>query len=38
MTKAEMAEYLSKHRREFPEYSDAEIDFVLNKWNGECEK
>lgn len=37
MTKSEMAEYIRKHREEFPEYTDAEIKYVLKKWEGKSD-
>ena len=35
MTMQEMAQYLKKHRDSFPEYSDAEIEYVLERWTYE---
>ena len=33
MTKEEMAKYLSENRDAFPEYTDEQIQYVLNQWS-----
>ena len=32
MTKEEMANYLAENRDKFPEYTDAEIEYVMDQW------